>query len=444
MHYKIILFVVYLLSHSILIAQQNDNSPYSRFGIGDLHDQSFNHLRQMGNLGASYADNFHINIVNPASYAFLNSTAYDLGVFGKFTTLKDAKNKSSFWSGNLDYLGLAFPLYNPINEVYDGKTRKVRLGMAFSLTPYSNVNYNVASEDSLANIGNIILGHYGKGGTYKFQWGNAIKYNDFSFGVNLGYVFGNILYSRTLQFSDYEFAYNDVFSSDYSLKGFTADLGFIYSSILNKKDIAANSATPAKKLNLGLHFTPGTTFNTNATVLDLQTQLLGGYQLDTLQYSTEVKEKGRFPLSVGGGLTYFKGEKFAVGFNFKTTAWSKFYNQATNDDEGDLINSSRYALGGYFRPNYKSYTSFFKRVYYRYGLFYNEDPRKIEGEQLSTFGVNFGIGMPFVYQRKISHVNIGTELGVRGQNTLISENYVKIFLGVTFNDDEWFLKRKYN
>lgn len=113
---------------SMSTAQQNDNSPFSRFGIGDISDNNFNHTRQMSGLGASYIDGYHINIVNPASYSFLNSTAFDAGVFVKRTWLKDNLNTNKIWSGNLEYLSLAFPLRNPINEIYDGVRKTTSWG----------------------------------------------------------------------------------------------------------------------------------------------------------------------------------------------------------------------------------------------------------------------------------------------------------------------------
>ena len=46
-----------------------DNSPYSRYGIGDLHPNSNILNRGMGGISAAYADPLSVNFVNPASYA---------------------------------------------------------------------------------------------------------------------------------------------------------------------------------------------------------------------------------------------------------------------------------------------------------------------------------------------------------------------------------------
>ena len=49
---KILYIILCVCCTFTLIAQTGDNSPYSRFGIGDLSDDAFQHLKQMGSLGA--------------------------------------------------------------------------------------------------------------------------------------------------------------------------------------------------------------------------------------------------------------------------------------------------------------------------------------------------------------------------------------------------------
>ena len=202
MQYKIIVFLLTFFACSQVVAQTNGNSPYSRFGIGDPVDNNFMHTRMMGSIGTSYIDGYHINIVNPASYASLRATAFDIGLDAKRSTLSNEDNENTAWSGNLQYLSLAFPLGNPLNEILDQKKRKFKLGMAFTLMPNSTVGYNVTSLDSIAGIGNFERVYAGEGGSYKFLWGNAINYKDFSFGMNLGYLFGKIRYEQNVTFYD--------------------------------------------------------------------------------------------------------------------------------------------------------------------------------------------------------------------------------------------------
>jgi hypothetical protein len=48
--------------------------------------------------------------------------------------------------------------------------------------------------------------------------------------------------------------------------------------------------------------------------------------------------------------------------------------------------------------------------------------------------------------RAPSYINIGVELGQRGtkENNLIQEQFVRILIGFTLNDNSWFRKRKYD
>ncbi|MBK9736053.1 MAG: hypothetical protein IPO92_14285 [Saprospiraceae bacterium] len=444
MHIKqtVCFLIVMILTFSI---SAQVNSPYSRYGIGDLTDNNFNHLRQMGGLGASFIDGYHINIVNPASYSYLNATAYDIGIYVKRSWIADKNSTTKIWGGNLEYLSIAFPLRNPINEIYDGVKKPYKLGMSFTLMPHSNVGYNIRSRDSLPNIGVFNRNYIGSGGSYKFMWGNSIKYKDISFGLNLGYVFGKISYERQIFFPGEEFAYNDINSNDYNINGYLWNAGLLYSKILNKEDIEKDKTTPTKRISLGLHANSATGFNTNGIINDRQIQYVGSSipTVDTIRYDT-VKGKGKLPAEFGLGLTYYKGEKSAFGINYSASFWSQYYNDTAGDIKGDLRTSHKISAGGFYRPNYKSFDNFLERVSYRYGAYYHLDPRVINNEQITVYGVTMGFGMPFVFQRKISHVNLGFNAGISGQGTPISEKFVKISLGVTFNDDEWFLKRKYN
>lgn len=445
MQTKIKFLIFCLLIAGTMMGQQNDNSPYSRFGIGEITDNNFNHTRQMSGLGASYLDGYHINIVNPASYSFLNSTAFDVGLFAKRTWIEDSKTTTKIWSGNLDYISLAFPLTNPINEVYDGVRSNYKLGMAITLMPHSTVGYNISSLDSIAGIGLFNRNYIGTGGTYKLLWGNSLRYKDFSFGVNAGYLFGKIQYERNAVYEASEYAYNTIFSNNYNVSGFLWNAGVMYTKVLNAKEIKDNRNLASKRISIGLHANSATGFNTSSNINDrlIQQITTSVFNIDTINSVVDSAGSGRLPAEVGLGVTFYSGEKSAIGINFSSSFWSQYFNEAAGDLKGELKNANKLSIGGYYRPNYKSFDNFFKRVYYRYGVYYNTDPRVVANEQIETYGVTMGFGMPFVFQRKISHVNLGLNLGVRGQNTPISEKFVKITLGVTFNDDEWFLKKKY-
>ena len=184
------LFVLTIIG--ITATAQSYNSPYSRFGLGDFTNQNFMAVRGMGNTGSSYANGTTMNPVNPASYSWLNLTTYNVGLFAELSQIKDNKYSERKWTGNLEYGGLAFPLRNFKNEILDPSKKKYKLGMAFFLRPYTRVNYDVTTQETIQDIGIVERRFFGTGGTYNVGWGNSIKFGNFSAGLNLGYLFGQI------------------------------------------------------------------------------------------------------------------------------------------------------------------------------------------------------------------------------------------------------------
>ncbi len=447
MQYRIIAFLFSFLVIAQVSAQTNGNSPYSRYGIGDLVDENFLHLRNMGSLGSSYVDGHHINIVNPASLASLRATAFDIGMSATRSTLNSGLESSTAWRGNLQYLSLAFPLSNPLNEILNQKKKPYDLGMSFTLMPNSTVGYNITSQDTIAGIGEVRRAFSGDGGSYKFMWGNAIKYKEFSFGINMGYLFGNIEYNQTITLAELPVAYQNLFASKYNLKGFIWGVGGMYLKVLNQKQIDEKTTQESKILSLGVRLKSATSFNTSLTEskLGVQTPTSANQFIDTISLTSDQAGTGKLPLELGFGASYYHGNKYMIGFDFGTANWSSYENDADPTlAKNPLKNTMNVSLGGFFRPNHRSYNRYFKRVYYRYGLYYKTDPRVVNGEQINSRGITFGMGLPFIYQRKISHANIGVEFGKKGSGSIIEETFFKLSLGFTFNDDEWFIKRKYN
>ena len=66
------------------IGEAQDNSVYSRYGVGLLGETNSIASRSMGGLGASYSSTEHINFTNPASYAKLNLISFAVHLVSKF------------------------------------------------------------------------------------------------------------------------------------------------------------------------------------------------------------------------------------------------------------------------------------------------------------------------------------------------------------------------
>ncbi len=79
MYKKINLLGIVCLCWLSFAQAQNENSPYSRYGLGDYVPQQNILNRGMGGVSAAYYDFNTINFINPASYGRLQATTLDLG-----------------------------------------------------------------------------------------------------------------------------------------------------------------------------------------------------------------------------------------------------------------------------------------------------------------------------------------------------------------------------
>lgn len=435
----ILLIALCVASISSVVAQVY-NSPYSRYGLGDFTDPNFVLLRGMGGLGSSYTDNSTLNPVNPASYSSLNLASYDLSFYAEYARMKDANANEPRWQGNLEYLGLAFPLRNYKNEILDPKKRKFKFGMAFFLKPYSRVSYNVTTKEE-KETGNILRQFSGQGGTYQLSWGNSIKYKSFSAGVNLGFLYGQLSNDQEVKIEDDPASVTDFINNDYSVRSFIYDFGLIYELVLNKKEMETVKTARRKKINIGLRGTPGSAFITKGSYTHIGKN--DGLRIvDTIDYNQEITGTGTLPLTVGAGVTYYVGQQFVIGVDAEYKNWTSFKNTIRPAQE--FIDSYRFAIGGKYRPDERGFGSFLERTSYTAGLYYEQDPRIVSGQELTNYGIRLGVSLPFFYQQNYSSVNLNFDIGQRGSPQLIQERFIKLNIGLNFNDDSWFIQRKYN
>ncbi|MFZ1789861.1 MAG: hypothetical protein WAT92_16195 [Saprospiraceae bacterium] len=430
---------------SVIFGQRSDNSPYSRFGIGDRIDRNLSASRSMGSLSAAFLDPYNLNTTNPAALPYIYASSFEVGGNLKYRVQDDGNTNNGFWGGGLDYISLSFPLSNPINDAYEGVTVDKKWGMNIGLFRNSSVGYNISSTDSVKDVSQVVRNYSGQGGTYNFVVGTGYRNKNFSAGINLGYLFGNIKYEKETIFQGLTLPFNNDFSENYFIRGFSWKGGLMYTLTLNEKELKDNKNAETKKLIFGLSGNSATGFSTDGEKFEYARQFLGSTTVtDTISTERDVAGKGKLPAEFNFGAFYYSGEKYGLGFDVGYSAWSSYFNDANYEKINSLNNTFSVSFGGYFRPDYKSFTNFFKRVQYRYGVYYRQDARVVSGKQLDTYGLTLGMGLPFVFQRKFSNVNLGLDLGQFGRGTPVTEKYIKLNFGFNFNDDEWFIKRKYN
>jgi hypothetical protein len=412
---KIIVSACLLLS-LISFAQEGTSSPYSFYGIGDIRFKGTVENRSMAGVAVEQ-DSIHINLQNPASFANLKYTAFALGGTYNTTTLKtDAKSEKARRT-TLDYLAVGLPF---------GK-----IGVGFGLIPYSSVGYKIESISADANVNN--RRYNGSGGLNKAFLGVGYKITpNFSVGADAQYNFGKIE-TNTLEFATgIPIGTRELNRAD--LSGVNFNMGAMYKTKLNDK------------LNIytSLNYTLGNTLTSKNTRNIATVAYNSGFNLAVVDVLGERKDtlNLKFPSKISVSAGIGESQKWLIGGKL---SYQKSAGQANTYNDFDNVQYGRYAsasLGGYYIPNYGSFTSYAKRIVYRGGLKYERTGLFVNGEPINDIGLTVGLGLPIT--GSLSNVNIGFELGKKGTTVagLVQENYANISIGFSLND-KWFVQRKF-
>ena len=411
--FRILAFVLVGLSSS---AQNESNSPYSRFGLGDL--QSFSTATQsaMGGVGIASYDPLSINVINPASYSSVFAQRFTMQTGGIHTTklLQTSTQNQVVNSTNFNYLMFSFPL----SKFW---------GTSVGLLPYSEKSYSFS--DAITDPSADLL-FEGNGGLTRIYFGNSTNVNkNLSIGANLNYLFGNLNSSRKVFFNDVR-VFNTKINEDINIKGFYFDFGLMYKAKLGKW----NSV-------LGFTMDNGSEISAEKTSL-IETFRSGGeFELieDTISFDQQLGGSLVLPTSMGFGLA-LSNEQWKIMADYKSDNWEEYNLFGTNDD---LENSSRLALGFEFVPDKKSINRYYKMIRYRLGMYSSKTYLNLKNQQLDEKAITLGFGLPL--KRSGSLVNLSVELGQMGttDDGLIQESFARFKIGFIFSDI-WFIKRKYD
>ena len=92
------------------LAQSSINSPYTRYGLGELSDRGFANNAAMGGVGYALRNSGHINMLNPASFTAVDSLSF---MFDVGMSLKS----SNFQENGMGKVGEAM-LFSAIAHLY--------------------------------------------------------------------------------------------------------------------------------------------------------------------------------------------------------------------------------------------------------------------------------------------------------------------------------------
>lgn len=415
-----ILFLLFVALGSVttVAKAQNITTPYSMYGYGILGDRATSMQRQMGGVGYAMRSGRQINVMNPASYASIDSLTFlfDMGADLTFLWSKEGEAKESSTGGGLDYVTMQFPIAR-------------HFGASIGMLPYSGVGYAFGSD-----IAHGARENQGSGGINMAYLGFAGNYYGVGLGFNVSYNFGTIV--------------NDVFSRPENggiylgervmqIRDWDVNLGLQYTAPVTKFDAVSLGFTYSPKKSLH-----GKTW---VTVQETQQETLP----DTVGYDN-LSKKYYMPDSFGVGLNYTheKVSRFIAEVDFTYQLWSKAkYTPVYSIDKPnsevapgfDFYNRMKVAAGLEFVPKVRG--SYMERVSYRLGGYFCNDYLNVLGNRVRDYGITCGLG--FHTPQDKTMINVGFEWKHRSTSpvNLISENYFNITLGLNFNE-LWFWQRK--
>ena len=447
--FRLVLFISF--SFIFFNANAQDNSPYSRYGIGDITPSTHVAGRGMGGLSAGISDPYglSINFNNPASYAYFQTlrelkskkvasgrAILDIGLNFENRTLKEPGNPIKFTASNalFSYMQVGVPL-----------TRN--WGLSFGIRPVSRISYKIFRTELLhdpltgAAIDSAVTRYEGEGGTYIGSVGTGFKIKNFSIGTNAGWLFGKKDYKTkrtilndTVNYSQANFETSSTFGNLYF------DMGAQYKIELNKK----------VTLTLGAYGNIRHSLNATKNIIR-ETFIFdanqGEVRLDSVQDQKNIKGKLIYPSSYTLGfaiqkLPAIKESGWLFGVDFTQQNWNqyRFYGQPDS-----VRNKWELRIGTELRP--VPGRTFSSNASYRAGFFIGPDYIRIN-KKLPQFGASFGMGIPLQISRQAPNqatiINVALEYGKRGNNNnVLRENTFRFSVGFSLSD-AWFIKRKYD
>lgn len=404
------------------MAQSGSNSPYTRYGFGQLSDQSFGNSKAMGGIAYGLRNGLQINAANPASYSAVDSLTFlfDAGMSLQNANFQENGVKTNAKNSTIDYIAMQFRLWK-------------RMGLTAGFLPYSIVGYNMSqvksiSSDEYGNPISALHSYTGDGGLQQVFLGLGYKvFNNLSIGANISYLYGDITHSANTTFSNSN-AYSSVRTDKLEISDYKLDLGLQYTQNFGKKHA----------VNLGFVYSLG--HDLNGDGYNFKETYSSDSTIPLTQTVDTIKNAFSLPHTLGIGATYVYDKRLTVGLDYTLQKWEdvEFFNE-----KGKFLNRSKISFGAEYLPNPFS-RNYLNRIRYRIGAYYSDPYTKVNDKDgAREYGVSFGFGLPLEVFQGRSILNISGQYAkvspkVKG---MLEENYLRINIGLTFND-RWFMKWK--
>ena len=407
--FKTFILLLIILLAAPVFAENGMNSPYTRFGFGQLSGMETGASKGMGGTGIGVRNSNQINMLNPASYAAVDTLTFllDIGASLSNNNLAEGNTKKNVRNATFDYVTMQFRL-------------KPRLGFTLGLMPFSNIGYNFSETTQVPNDEGQVTAtniYYGEGGLRQVTAGlGYTPFRGLSIGANFSYIYGEILHYINNQYSDSNI--------DVHTKKYTADISTYDINFGLQYQVSAGKSC----YTLGVTYRPGHLIDGDVLVIE------------TLSESDSTKCRPlSLPSKYGIGFSYSYDNRLTIAADYSVEQYSTAY---FFDIKG--ADRTRASLGVEYTPELLT-RKLFRRARYRAGLHYATAHYTVAGHPGPTeYGATVGIGLPIMNRwNGKSIVNIsGQYVHVRPNAPgMITENALCLNIGLSFNET-WFNKWK--
>ena len=423
---RVLPFLLFVAISGTAAAQNSnqDNDPYTRFGVGEWRNGLSAAIRGIGSASSAFSSATIVNSDNPASYADLKLTTYEAGFEGALHTLHSGGKSYTTGTNTLSYLSVGIPLSK-------------HAGMTIGLRPQTHIYYKTQNDTAGSpNLGRTVSEFDGDGGLNYAYIGLAGKIKGFSLGANFGYMFGNISTASRIIGVDTTHVLSSDFLQYTKLGGLYWKGGAMYYTMLSKKMYLRLGGTVTIQQNLNAwrdEYRVGYYYDATATQI-----------ADTAYKTTDAKGKLTLPMSFSGGAS-IGSSNWAAYADYTASQWSNYRNFGEIDS---VTNSMRISGGFEYIPNPQALHHYFQRVTYRIGFYYGTDMVYLQDTKLNYYAITLGASLPLKrnssFEQGIGSINTAIEIGRRGTeaNGLIRESFFRFSLGFSLSD-RWFKKRVY-
>ena len=423
------LLVSFVLAGCDVFAQAA-RSPFSSFGLGEQYGNALTYSQGMGGVGMSNPQYMFLNTQNPALLVYNRLTTFGAGLIGEQRTQNSNSVSEKSGSGNLNYLALGIPV-KP-GRWNNGVTRWTT---SLILIPYTRLNYQLKYSRPIQGIttNTVDVTEKGSGGINQFSWSNGVSLRkEISIGMRMSYLFSSV-----------ENEYSNTLTK-------TSQLLIITPNVYERTFVSDFQFSPALSIHLDSLFKKNYRFNFGL-VYDFKANLSSKFYqrserlnaigiIDSLTLISNQSGTITVPSNVSAGFSFSKGYKWTIALDGAYTNYLQYRDLSGGTPYAQ--NSWRVAVGFELTPDQASLSSYLKRVTYRTGVSLENYPYLVNGRPVKDFGITFGLSLPV---GRVSSLDLALKVGKKGDKTVntVEENYIKLYFGITFND-QWFIKRRFD